>query len=232
MDSVSTTFEHVLVQSRITVLDLLEMRGYDATPFRKLIGPELVKLATAPEALRMTLVSKNDAEKKAIVEYVFTNIKTSVGHGDYVSKMVSPPPPTETKIGREQKLYNVDPKTTEVIVLYLKLDNSDDKESSYDKGALDAWTKYNFKIQFFPMYRLVHNPLKHVLQPKFEIVPPEDYEKLKKEWYVKKLTQFPVIKFHNDPVARCLGLLPLDIVKITSYSPTAGEYVKYRVCAP
>jgi DNA-directed RNA polymerase subunit H (RpoH/RPB5) len=235
----TTSIEHILIQSRITILDLLERRGYDSTPYRKLLGPEfgkmigsdLEKLTSNPEHLRMTLVSKTNPDKKAIVEYTFHNIKTSVGTGDYVLKMLNDPPDV-SKQKQGLGLYNIDPKTTEVIVLYMGKDNTDDKETPYDKGALEAWNKHQFKIQFFPIVRLVCNPLNHVLQPKFEIVPKEEHAALKKEWYANSITQFPIIKFHVDMAARCLGLLPLDIVKITSYSPTSGEYVKYRVCAP
>lgn len=238
MENVS--FQHVLIQSRITILDLLEKRGYDSTPFRKLIGPELAKMANAPEALRMTLVSKTNPEKKAIVEYAFTNIKQSVGTGDYIRRMLeetseteeAPPTKKSSASAADTRLSNVNPNTTEVVVLYLGRDISDDKDSPYDKCALEAWTKYQFKIQFFPLMRLVCNPLEHVLQPKFEIVPHEEHEQLKKDWCIASKTQLPIIKFHVDMAARCLGLMPLDIVKITSYSPTSGEYIKYRVCAP
>jgi DNA-directed RNA polymerase subunit H (RpoH/RPB5) len=237
----NTSFQHVLIQSRITILDLLEKRGYDSTPFRKLIGPELAKMANAPEALRMTLVSKTNPEKNAIVDYAFTNIKQSVGTGDYIRRMLeesateaadTSSPTKKPSSATDTRLSNVNPSTTEVIVLYLGREISDDKDSPYDKCALEAWTKYQFKIQFFPLLRLVCNPLDHVLQPKFEIVPHEEHEALKKEWCITSKTQLPIIKFHVDMAARCLGLLPLDIVKITSYSPTSGEYIKYRVCAP
>ena len=73
------------------------------------------------------------------------------------------------------------------------------------------------------MERIVWNPLTHALQPKFEIVPPEQHAQLLKDLYCRSKTQLPIIKFHSDPVARCLGLVPLDIVKITAASPTAGE---------
>jgi DNA-directed RNA polymerase subunit H (RpoH/RPB5) len=33
-------------------------------------------------------------------------------------------------------------------------------------------------------------------------------------------------------VARILGLLPGDIVKILRPSPSAGEYISYRICSP
>lgn len=231
----NTSFQYVLIQSRSTILDLMDKRGYDTIPYRKLIGPELAKMVDAPEALRMTLVSKTDPEKKAIVEYMFTNIKQSVGTGDFVRKLLEKPDedssPTK-KATDHARLANVNPATTEVIVLYLGREISDDKDSPYDKGALEAWNKYQLKIQFFPLMRLVFNPLEHVLQPKFEIVPHDQHEQIKKEWYITSKTQLPIIKFHVDMAARCLGLMPLDIVKITSYSPTSGEYIKYRVCAP
>jgi DNA-directed RNA polymerase subunit H (RpoH/RPB5) len=229
----STTFEHILIQSRITILDLLDKRGYNTESYRKLIGPELLKLVESPEALRMTLPSKQDPEKNAIVKYEITkNIKPSVSNFEYVRRMLSDPPESLSKLEKDTGLFNVDPTKTEVVVLYIGRDISDDKESPYDKAAWDAWDKHKFKIQFFPMNRLVCNPLSHVLQPKFEIVPPEEHEALKKEWFITNhRTQLPIIKFHVDMAARCLGLMPLDIVKITAASPTSGEYVKYRVCA-
>jgi DNA-directed RNA polymerase subunit H (RpoH/RPB5) len=236
----NTSLQHVLIQSRITILNLLERRGYDTTPYKKMLGPEMLKLTgeellrkvNDPEALRMTLQHTKQPEKRAIVEYAFTNIKISVGNLEYINRMLNDPPESESKTKIAQKLFNIDPATTEVIVLYAGKDTSDDKESPYDKGALEAWNKYKFRIQFFPIVRMVFNPLEHVLQPKFEIVDPKDHESLKKEWYIKNFSQLPIIKFHMDMAARCLGLVPMDIVKITSISPSAGEYVKYRICAP
>lgn len=232
----NTSIQDILIRSRSTILDLLDMSGYNTTPYRKLVASDLVKLLNTPEALRMELEARTEEGlehmkgKKAIVEYDFKNIKQSVGNGDYVRGLISES--DEKKKGLA--LYNIDPKTTEVIVIYLTKKFEEDTES-YDKGALEAWTKdpdNRLKIRFFPMFRLVNNPLKHVLQPRFEIVPQEAHATLLKEWYCRSKTQFPIIKFHKDMAARCLGLMPLDIVKITSFSPTAGEYVKYRVCAP
>lgn len=237
----TTSLQHILIESRITILDLLHNRGYNTEPYRKIIGPELLKLVNTPESLRMTLEQRDEAvtvaqdgekvRKKAIVEYAFSNIKLSVGTGDYVHKLLNEPSESVSKSQRATMLHSIDPKTTEVIVLYLSKSHGEDTES-YDKGALEAWQKHQFRIQFFHMPRLVINPLKHVLQPKFEIVPVEEHASLMKEWYCRNKSQLPLIKFHNDMAARCLGLSPGDIVKITSFSPTAGEYVKYRVCTP
>lgn len=224
----NTSLQDILIRSRITILDLLDARGYNTNPYRKMIGGELVKLIESPEALRIEVQSKTEPTKKAIVNYDFGNIKQSVGTGDFVKRIVS-----ERGDRPETDLHNVDPATTEIIIIFMtKKDDSSDDMQSFNKGALEAWTKHSLKIQFFPIVRLVNNPLKHVLQPKFEIVPKEQHAALMKEWFTESKTQYPVIRFHDDMVGRCLGLVPLDIVKITEPSPTAGEYVKYRVCAP
>ncbi len=224
----NTSLQDTLIRSRVTILDLLEGRGYDTTPYRKMIGSELVKLINSPGALRITVKSKADPSKTAIVEYETRNIKQSVGTGTYVKNLIA------TEPGKEPSaLYGIDPKMTEIMVIYMtKNDNSSDDMESFNKGVLEAWTKHGLKIQFFLMVRLVNNPLKHVLQPKFEIVPNDQHESLMKELCIKSRSQLPVIRFHDDPAGRCLGLVPLDIVKITRTSPTAGEYVEYRVCAP
>jgi DNA-directed RNA polymerase subunit H (RpoH/RPB5) len=235
MESVSA--QDILIRSRMTTLDMLEERGYDTAPYRKITAGDLIKMIqthiTREESLKMTLTHKTNPEKKAIVLYSLNSIKQRVGSGDFVKKLLEPAESSgETAI---------DPTTTEVIVLYymndkVTTDKSDkigfENTDSYDKAALEAWMNHQFKIQFFPMNRLVNNPMKHVLQPSFEIVPKDAEEGLMKEWYVRSKTQFPIIKFHNDPVARYLGLLPGQLVKITASSPTAGHYVKYRVCAP
>jgi DNA-directed RNA polymerase subunit H (RpoH/RPB5) len=231
-DASIMSLQHVVIESRRTILELLELRGYDSTPYQKFLGPDLLKLVhTNPIGLRMTLQHKTKPGQEAIIEYDFRNIKNDISKGAYVSKMLESDPSTP--------LSGVNPETTEVIILYMSRAHNEDNEA-YDKGALQAWMKHKLKIQFFHIPRLVSNPLKHVLQPKFEIVPTDEHMALLKDHYAFNVNQtmaqnkmkFPCIKFHNDMAARCLGLLPLDIVKITAPSQTAGEYVKYRVCVP
>ena len=50
--------------------------------------------------------------------------------------------------------------------------------------------------------------------------------------YITAKSKFPEIKFHVDPIARCIGAVPGDIIKITRPSASAGEAIIYRVCAP
>jgi len=74
------------------------------------------------------------------------------------------------------------------------------------------------------------NISKHSLVPKHEVV--RDQETIKQimdEYSLKSKHQLPVI-MKSDPMAKYLGLKSGDVVRITRNSPTAGEYIIYRVC--
>jgi DNA-directed RNA polymerase subunit H (RpoH/RPB5) len=88
------------------------------------------------------------------------------------------------------------------------------------------------RVSFFCIDSLVINPLHHVLVPKHEIIPEEQHKELLASLYVTSRSKLPEIKFHADPIARCIGAMPGDIIKITRSSISAGEAVIYRVCAP
>jgi DNA-directed RNA polymerase subunit H len=76
------------------------------------------------------------------------------------------------------------------------------------------------------------NPMRHLLVPPHEIVPKEQHEGLMKTMYITQRSQFPLIRYHQDPITRVIGATPGDILKITRPSPSAGEYTVYRVCVP
>ena len=88
------------------------------------------------------------------------------------------------------------------------------------------------RVSFFSIYMIVINPMKHVLVPKHEIVPEEEHKQLMESMYIISKSKFPEIKFHVDPIARCIGAVPGDIVRITRPSASSGESIMYRVCAP
>jgi DNA-directed RNA polymerase subunit H len=122
---------------------------------------------------------------------------------------------------------NIDPSKCEVIVVTME-----QIVDTFHAASLEAWSAHGLKIQFFWMPSMVNYPIDHVLQPKFEIVPKTNHAELLKKFYAKKASQFPMIRYHADMVARCLGVVPGDIVKIIRPSPSAGEYELYRTCVP
>jgi len=211
----------ILFRSRKTLLDHLETQGYVTEPFRKIAHTELDQMvragpiAGAPPALQMELERKEDSTetiRKCIVVTTLGKIKQKLKA--FTDKLVEP----------EESGF--DATTTEMIVLTFE-----PIAANFHAMAFECYVKYGARIRYFQCEAIINNPLKHVLVPLHEKIPKDDEAALLQSLYAKK-NQFPLIRFHEDPIARMLGILPGEIVKITRPSPTAGKYVTYRVCVP
>jgi DNA-directed RNA polymerase subunit H (RpoH/RPB5) len=212
----------VLYRSRITLLEHLDNSGYDVTPYSKFSPKEVAEMvkagpiAGAPPALAMELLRKEGGEtqySKCIVVYTIGKIKQKLSA--FTKKLIDP------------EEAGFDPKATELIIVTLE-----PIAPNFHIMAYECWMKHdNTKVRYFQAASIINNPLKHILVPKHEKVPAEEEESLLKGMYATKL-QLPLIRFHEDPIARMLGLVPKDIVRIIRPSLTAGENIGYRVCVP
>jgi DNA-directed RNA polymerase subunit H (RpoH/RPB5) len=211
----------VLYRSRITLLEHLSKSGYDTTPYSKFSPKEVAEMikagpiAGAPPALAMELTKKEGGETtyaKCVVVYTIGKIKQKLAA--FTKKIIDPE-------------EGFDPTTTELIVVTLE-----PIAPNFHAMAYECWMKHeNTKVRYFQAASLINNPLQHILVPKHEKVPAEEEDALLKGMYATK-AQLPLIRFHEDPIARILGLVPKDIVRITRPSLTAGENIGYRLCVP
>jgi DNA-directed RNA polymerase subunit H len=222
----------VLYRSRITLLEHLAQSGYEITPYSKFSPKEVAEMikagpiAGAPPALAMELTKKEGGAtlrdgspeaaltpySKCIVVYTIGKIKQKLSA--FTKKLIDPE-------------EGFDPKTTELIVVTLE-----PIAPNFHAMAYECWLKHeNTKVRYFQAASLINNPLQHILVPKHEKVPAEEEDALLKSMYATK-AQLPLIRFHEDPIARMLGLVPKDIVRITRPSLTAGENIGYRLCVP
>jgi DNA-directed RNA polymerase subunit H len=201
-------------RSRMTLLDILESRGYDVEKYRKFSPAEAQVAAYAYPSLSFKVHKKDNETKVCDVRYsIVTRQKLDTFFDDITDE---------------------DAENTEVIVVSI----TPPKEAEH-AAALKQYMKVGesgqrrkLRVSFFGISHLVVNPLSHVLVPKHEIVPQEEHKSLMENLHITSKSKFPEIKFHVDPIARCIGAVPGDIVKITRPSPSSGEAVIYRVCAP
>lgn len=211
----------ITYRSRITLLDMLESVGYATTPYRK-FNPKQIEEMIGKEqlggALRMDFTRETDDPiKYCAVVYSFARLKQTM------TKYIE-----DTLLGdKVPDSIRVDPATTEVIVIVYE-----PVIEVFHTMAHTQWKKNGLRIRFFEARRLVNDPSSFAIVPKHEKISSEDAQTLTKEYYLRSKTQLPIIRFHEDMQARWLGLVPGDIVKITRPSPSAGEYMMYRVCAP
>lgn len=203
-------------RSRLTLLDILEERGYNVEKYRKFSPAEATAAATAFPSLSFKVSKKDDETKVCDVRYAnisrqkldtfFDNIEDDdTENTEVVVMMMNPVTDAHHVVALKQ---------------YLKMKESGEKE------------RRKLRVSFFSIEMLVINPMKHVLVPKHQIVEPSYHKELMDSLYITSKSKFPEIKFHIDPIARCIGAVPGDIIKITRPSSSAGVAIIYRVCAP
>jgi DNA-directed RNA polymerase subunit H len=200
-----------IYRSRKTLLDILELRGYDTNPFRNFSPEEIAAALPGPEnlpALSFNLKKKDTADKRVCY----------VRYGKF----------------SRQKLVNTfesAPNSTvgETIVLTM-----DPVLDVHHQLALKLYfTKPEpILVSFFWISHIVNNPLNHILVQKHEIVPNDDVQGIMDRFNMIAKSKFPLIRFHVDPIIRLLGGVPGDLVKITRPSPSAGIYEFYRLVSP
>lgn len=208
-----------IYRSRQSLLDILEARNYDVTAYRK-FSPAEATAAAAFQSLSFKVFKKDDPTKVCEVRYdkisrprldlYFDDIDDDVAENTEVVVMIDVP--------------ITDAHHVTALKQYMKL--KDDGSERNEK------VRRKLRVSFFSIYMLVINPLNHVLVPKHEIVPESEHKALMDSMYITAKSKFPEIKFHVDPIARCIGAVPGDIVKITRPSTSAGVAIIYRVCAP
>ena len=211
----------ILYRSRQTLLKILAGRGYITKAYEKFGPIEIAAMAapasssTGPGAFRMDL-ERNVTEgiRKCRVVYSINRIKNRLA-----SFLLE-------QMGEETEDV-LNPADTELVVILME-----PIAESFHAAALNAYNTKKLRVSFFQAHTIVNNPIDHVLQPKFEFLPSSEHAEFQKTNNIKDLKHLPLIKFHEDMIARVMGLLPGDIVKITRPSPSAGEYISYRICSP
>jgi DNA-directed RNA polymerase subunit H (RpoH/RPB5) len=210
----------IIYHSRNTLLKVLAARGFNTKPFEK-FGPfEIGAMSTAGfAAFRM------DLERPAEAATDTGLIKCRVELAPHIKNRL--PGYINGITDTEENTDAVNPETTELIVLTF-----DPIVEAFNTMAFLTYSTKNLRVSFFQIDTLVNNPLEHVLVPKHERVPASEHANFLKSIRATSKSVLPIIRFHEDMIARLMCLAPGDIVKITRPSVNAGEYISYRVCAP
>ena len=209
-----------IYRSRVTLLNMLDARGYNTEPYRRFSPAEIEMMIGDDQvgtALRMDLVRREGSgPEKCVVVYRFQKQKSKLA--TLMAEIRDDDVPEE---------YKIVPETTEVIVIL-----NEPIVDAFHTLAYQQYKLHKLRIRFFEAKRIITDPSSFVIVPKHEKIEEEEARKVMNELYLKAKKQLPIIRFHEDPQARWLGLLPEDVVKITRPSPMAGEYIVYRVCRP
>lgn len=225
-------FVEKVFRSRQVLLDILRERGYDTTGAEK-YGPEEIRQALVAtsegHALEVTLNAREGETPPTptVRIYIFLQrLKQKLA--GFLKSLESNGPESQEGQRDPDKLGSpVDPAKTSVICLI-----NEPVVAVFNQASVGVWAKRNLRLSFFFIDSTQMNPLKYYLVPPHEIIPKEEHDALMKSLFVTQKSQFPLIRYHEDPITRVIGATPGDIIKITRPSPSAGEYIVYRVCVP
>jgi len=203
-----------IYRSRLTLLDILEERGYDVNKYRKFSPAEATAAASSFSSLSFKAAKKNDNTQICDIRYTTAGRQKILELFDEYSDEEC----DNTEVVVMIPGFVTDAHHTIALKQYTRLKENEERRK--------------LRVSFFSISMIVVNPLKHILVPKHEIVPQDKHKELMESLLITTKTKLPEIKFHVDPIARCIGAVPGDIIKITRYSASAGETIIYRVCSP
>ena len=210
-----------IYRSRMTLLDILDSRGYDVEKYRKFSPAEATEASHNLAGLNFVVYRKDDPTYVCDVRYI--NLSYQRMESFFRENV------TDDVSDKTEMIFMMDTAVSDrhhatAFKQYMMLKDEPDANGVRQRRKL--------RISFFQMDMIVINPLLHVLVPKHEIVPESEHKALMASMFITAKSKFPEIKFHTDPIARCIGAVPGDIVKITRSSASSGESTIYRVCSP
>jgi DNA-directed RNA polymerase subunit H (RpoH/RPB5) len=207
----------ILLRSRQTILDILDDRGYDTTPYRNIAPEQILTLAEGTSRALDIVVKKATGAKveapceRAVVVYMLQD-RIRLRLGTFTRDIYEGGPEGPSK-------------TDDVIVIL-----NEHYHEVFDKASLQLWQQQKARMTFFHIKQVVVHLGRHVLVPPHRKLTVEEGKVEMERLHITQKSQLPLIK-HHDIQSRLMGLVPGDIVEIMRPSPTAGIARILRICA-
>jgi DNA-directed RNA polymerase subunit H (RpoH/RPB5) len=200
--------------SRNIILDLMGKQGYNIEDYGNFSVNEVNSMKQNNQ-LDMLL------EKKE--ENPVTKRKNKIYIRYYLGKTIRPSNLQEMI----DDLFNLEEilKKDDTLFIIIK----DEINETLTNELKHIWESDGIFIVVENIKRLQFNILDNNLQPKFDIVPESEVDKIMKKYNITDKIQFPDIS-RFDPVARAIGLRPGQLCHIVRSSKTAIEADYYRIC--
>lgn len=212
----SRNLSSYLYSSHITILEMLEYRGFNVDIYKNYTKNEadIVASNVAKHSPEPIIVRKNkeDVDYCVQVHFLLNKAPTPKNIKDMIETIL--------------KMYieEEDSDSDKTIIIVTKA-----RVTQAVQDTVYALCKEkNVFIQIFCIQSLI-NVTKHELVPEHTRLSSDHYDELKNVYNLTNINQLPLI-LDTDPVASFIGLRPGEICRICRPSPTSGQYFVYRLC--
>ena len=198
-----------IFKSRRIILEQLESRGYDTTPYNS-FGINELHILNQNNQLDM-LIKNNETEQKCYIKYHLTGKLTKTNMYEYIEDLFN--------------IENVLTDTDDFIIII-----KDKINTTLKSFITNLFFRDNKFISVYNINRYLFNILDHSMVPQhLPIKTKEEKESLEKKFNIVTQKQWPEIS-RFDPVAQAVGLRPNELCRIFRKSPTSSTSVYYRLC--
>ena len=212
------SFLNKLTQSRQTIFEMMELRGFSPDKYKDYTSEELdimlknmnSKLNYENMPLDMICEHTNIEKKKCVVKYVLSRVRVSN---------------LKNFIGELIEYDMVKPNDDLIFIVKDKINNLESFYSLFD-GFLETNKIF---IQVFSIDNLIRNITKHDLVPDMRIVSQQEKADIKEKYDIDNMNNIAIL-LKSDPSAMFYGVKSGDVIEITRTSETSGRYICYRYC--
>lgn len=212
----------LIARTRPTLLDILEKRGYDVGSVRSMAPADVAKMASHSVTGQASLIDfvverteGSSAPRQRCRVFYWVDTPTRIRIERLVNEMIA----------EEAGVWAANPVEEEVLVIL-----NEPFHDVFHQTAIRMWGNHKFIVAFFHIKNLISNPASHTMVPPHRKLDADEITTVLSRLHMRSKNEFPRILYHIDMQARVLGLVPGDLVEIRRPSPTAGDYVAYRVC--
>lgn len=209
----------LLEKTRYNMLKMLKERDIDVSSHENFSPDELKKMLheslssksfITPEPGPLDMILKNPNGTITYVKYRLDKIKTARAVESFINQIY------ESQLSEKDKLLLIAPDEIHIA------------GSSFESMLNNFYNQKGYFVQIIGLPQLLINIVDHVKVPKHKVISEQDKQNLLKKYNLSE-EQLPKIS-RDDPMAKYLGMVPGEVVKILRSSPTSGSSEYYRLC--
>lgn len=219
-----------IYRSRINILKMLNYRGFNTEKYDNFNIVDIdnqykgfnEKIAELPYLSSFDIYASNETNKTNILVKYIPSYPKNISAIEKLITTIATNKDTEG-------IPKINMDTDCIILMFLKgeiLFNDTARIPEYNKIY---WDGKKYFVQFYCIRNFLFNIVDSVYVSKHELISDAEIKEVMAKYNLTSLKDFETIK-REDPMAKYIGMRPMQVCKITYYSPSSLLAYNYRLC--